>query len=219
MLVALALACALGAVVVASMTLAPALLDIVENPDQFRIWVDEHGVLSRLTMIGFMMLKVILPFIPGKPLEIGAGYAFGAFEGTLLCIIGAALGSYIVFGIVRTVGVRAFNVFYPHEKLLQLSFLKDTKRLGVWIFFIMLIPGTPKDFLSYFVGLTDIKFRNWALISPLARIPVIVMATVGGDALGTQNYGFALLIFSLSIAISAVGILSYNYFSKRKRKG
>ena len=30
-------------------------------------------------------------------MEIGAGYAFGSVEGTLLCLIGAAVGSSIIY--------------------------------------------------------------------------------------------------------------------------
>lgn len=124
--------------------------------------------------------------------------------------MGAALGSYIVFGLVRLFGVKVLNLFYSREKLLSMKFLKDTERLSVWIFFIMLIPGTPKDFLSYFVGLTNMKFWVWMIISPIARIPVTIMATVGGSALGTQDYILAIGIFTLSVLVSVIGIFGYS---------
>lgn len=204
---------ALSVLVVASIATAlillPTLLSIVEDPESFRSWVEERGFAAKLVMIAMMALKVILPIIPGKPFEVGAGYAFGPVEGTILCIVGAALGSYIVFGLVRVFGVKILNLFYPREKLLDMNFLQDTERLSVWVFFIMLIPGTPKDFFSYFVGLTNMKFTVWMIISPIARIPVVIMATVGGNALGTQDYGLAVIVFALSVLISIIGLRVY----------
>lgn len=217
-IVVLILALLIVLAVTASMAFTPQLLAIAENPETFREWIDRHGILSRLVMVVLVMIKVILPFIPGKPFEIGAGFAFGIIEGAILCLIGAALGSYVVFLLVRTVGVKIFNLFYPREKLLSLGFLKNTEKLSVWVFFIMLIPGTPKDFISYFVGLTNIKFRTWLVISPLARIPVVLMSTLGGNALGTQDYHLALIVFAVTVLISAGGLIAYNFIQKKKSR-
>ena len=205
-----------GVALVFAYVFSPHLLAIVEDPEKFRLWVQERGFTGKLVMIFLIMIKVILPIIPGKPFEIAAGYAFGAFEGTLLCLIGAALGSYIVFGLVRVLGVKIFNLFYSREKLLSMKFLQDTERLSVWVFFIMLIPGTPKDFLSYFVALTRMKFWVWMIISPLARIPVVIMSTLGGSALGSGEYGFAIVVFVLSICVSVFGLWIYKQIRKRK---
>ncbi|MGI6105934.1 MAG: TVP38/TMEM64 family protein [Raoultibacter sp.] len=205
-----------AAAVATALAIMPTLLSIVEDPESFRRWVQERGFGAKLAMIAMMTLKVILPIIPGKPFEIGAGYAFGAVEGTVLCIVGAALGSYIVFALVRVFGVRVFNLFYPREKLLAMKFLQDTERLSVWMFFIMLIPGTPKDFLSYFAGLTNMKFSTWLVISPIARIPVVIMATLGGNALGTQDYTLALVVFVISVLISVIGLAAYNRIRKSR---
>lgn len=76
-------------------------------------------------------LQVIFAIIPGEPLEIGAGYAFGALEGTVLCVIGGLLGSLVVFAFVRTFGVRVVELFFPIEKINNLKFLKNAKRLEV----------------------------------------------------------------------------------------
>lgn len=44
-----------------------------------------------------VFLQVVIAIIPGEPLEIAGGYAFGAIEGTLLYLGAAVLGSLVVF--------------------------------------------------------------------------------------------------------------------------
>ena len=65
--------------------------------------------------MGMMTLQIVVAFIPGEPLEIAAGYAFGAWQGTVLCLLGAAGGSIGVFLLVRTLGVRAVELFVRND--------------------------------------------------------------------------------------------------------
>ena len=194
------------------------MLQFVSEPEQFRLWVDSHGVWGRVLFLGMVILQVVIAFIPGEPLESGAGYAFGFWEGTLLCLLGIILGSVLVFLLVRTLGIRFVEVFFSREKILSLRFLKNKRRRNFWIFFILMIPGTPKDLLSYFVGLTNIKLFHWILITSVARIPSIITSTIGGNALGVSNYFFALLVFLITMTISGIGILIYHIICKRCQK-
>ena len=81
----------------------------------------------------------------------------------------------------------------------------------------MFIPGTPKDLLSYFAGLTDIKLGRWLVISTIARLPSVITSTIGGNAVGEQNYLFAVLVFAGTLAVSALGLWIYQRISKRKK--
>ena len=49
----------------------------------------------------------------------------------------------------------------------------------------------------------------WLFITSVARIPSIVTSTVGGGALGGENYGFAVAAFAVTLVISGVGLLIY----------
>ena len=100
------------------------MLALLSDPERFRDWVDERGLWGRAAFVGMMSLQIIAAMIPGEPLEIAAGYAFGAAEGTALCLLGALLAvpafaeggasgpldtinnlSDLVFQCVRAVGV------------------------------------------------------------------------------------------------------------------
>ena len=161
-------------------------------------------------------MQIIIAIIPGEPLEIAAGYAFGIVEGTLLCLIGSVLGSLIVFLFVRRFGIRAVEVFFSREKLLSLKFIQNARSLNLLVFILFFIPGTPKDILTYFVPFTPMKLSTWLFISATARIPSIVTSTIGGDALGLQNYLFAIIAFAATISLSLGGVLLYRYISRKR---
>ena len=192
------------------------MIEFVREPERFRAWVDSSGFVSRVIFVGMVIFQLIIALIPGEPLEMGAGYAFGAWEGTILCIIGCVIGSALVFLFVRRFGVKLVEVFFPREKIRSLRFLQDSRRLNLLTFIVFLIPGTPKDLLSYFIGLTDMKLGTWLLITAVARIPSIVTSTVTGDALGLKNYQFAIIAFGATLALSLLGILVYRRLSARR---
>lgn len=185
------------------------LLQFVSEPDKFRQWVDSHGLLGPLAFLGMMLLQVFVAVIPGDPLEIGAGYAFGAVEGTLLCILGAAIGSTLVFLFVRRFGVRAVEVFISREKIQSLRFLQNTRRVHLFLLVAFLLPGTPKDVLCYVAGLTTLKLGPFILISSICRLPSIVTSTIGGSALGSGQWGMAAIVFAATLVISAIGLWIY----------
>ena len=192
------------------------MVEFVREPERFRAWVDSSGFVSRVVFVGMVVFQLIIALIPGEPLEMGAGYAFGAVEGTILCIIGCVIGSALVFLFVRRFGVKLVEVFFPREKIRSLRFLQDSRRLDLLTFIVFFIPGTPKDLLSYFIGLTDMKLGTWLLITAVARIPSIVTSTVTGDALGLKDYQFALIAFGVTLALSLAGILVYRRLSARR---
>ena len=194
------------------------LVDFVSDPQNMRDWVARNGLWSRVGFCLFTALQVIVAIIPGEPFEIAAGYAFGTLEGTLLCMAGIVLGSVVVFLFVRRFGVKVVEVFFPREKIVKLKFLQDEKKLTRLTFILFLIPGTPKDIMTYCVGLTGMKISTWLLICTLARIPSIVTSTVCGDALGVNNFLRAAVVFGATAVVSLGGLWVYNHLNRQERQ-
>ena len=192
--------------------------NLLSDPEGFRDWVAAQGIWGAVIFVGLMVLQIIVAFLPGEPLEIAAGYTFGFWGGTALCMTGAFIGSVAVFLFVRTWGRRAAELFFPREKIESVSFLRDERKLNSLVFLLFAIPGTPKDVMTYAVGLTNMRLTVWLLISTFARIPSIVTSTVGGDALGLQNYTFAIIVFAATLALSGVGLLIYRGICRRRAK-
>ena len=87
------------------------MVRFAKQPEQFRAWVDGHGAWGPLAYVAMVFLQVLVAIIPGEPLEIAGGYAFGAWQGTALCLAGAVLGSVAVFALVRRWGRGLVAVF------------------------------------------------------------------------------------------------------------
>lgn len=191
------------------------MIRFARQPEQFRSWVDGHGALGCAAYAAMVFLQVVVAIIPGEPLEIAGGYAFGAWWGTALCLIGAVLGSAAVFALVRRWGRPLVEVVFPKEKLDKLQFLHSSPKRTALLWLIFTAPGTPKDLLCYFAGLTDMKWRTWLLIATVGRLPSIVTSTVGGGALGDRNYTAAAIAFGVALAAAGVGYLVYRAVCRR----
>lgn len=194
------------------------LVRFASQPEQFRQWVDGHGLMGCAAYVGMVFLQVVVAVIPGEPLEISGGYAFGAVRGSLLCLLGAFLGSVAVFALVRRFGRELVDIFFPREKLEKLKFLQSSPKRDTLFWLVFMVPGTPKDLLCYFAGLTDLSWGKWLLLCTVGRLPSVLTSTIGGDALGVKDYQFAVLVFAATLAVSAVGLLIYRALCRRHQR-
>ncbi len=192
------------------------LINFVADGPGFRRWVKSRGAAGKLVFVLIVTVQVIIAFIPGEPVELAAGYAFGLAEGSVLSLMGITLGSAIIFAAVRFFGAGITGLFFRHEDIQKLSFLKNEKKLEAMLFIIFFIPGTPKDLLTYFAGLTPVKFSRWMLISTAARIPSVVTSAAAGSAAGDKNFVFAAAVFGVTAVISRIGLYFYNSFVEDK---
>lgn len=193
------------------------MVRLAKEPAQFQALVDSYGIWGRLIFVGMVVLQVIVAFIPGEPIELAAGYAFGFMEGTLLTLAGFLIGSGLVFILVRKFGVKLVEVFFPPEKILEFSFLKNPKKTKTIAFLLMLIPGTPKDFLSYFAGLTQLNVKQWLLIVTIGRLPSLISSTATGAAAGQKNYILSGIVLGITMLLTVAGIAYYRYICKQQR--
>lgn len=153
------------------------------------------------------ILQVIVALVPGGVIQILGGILFGGFWGTILCICGILLGAIIVYVLVKKFGKPLIEAFFDDKVVTRFSFLQDSKKLELVIFILFLIPGIPKDLLTYIAPLTKIKMSSFLTLSTLARIPAIIMSTVFGSTLSSGNIVAALVIFIIVACLGIMGIL------------
>jgi len=187
------------------------------SQDEFRDYIRSFGIWGWLVLLGLQFLQVFIALIPGELLETAAGYAFGPLVGTLICFAGVAAASSLVFLLTRKFGVRLVEVFISREKINQLRFINTERKRNNLIFLLFFIPGTPKDLLTYFVGLTDMKLGTFLAISMVARIPSVLSSTFGGHLLGEGNYWGAILLYGITGIVSLIGLSVYNRILRRRQ--
>lgn len=194
----------------------PELLAFVADAPRFRAWVDKTGPLSRVVFVLANMAQVVFAFLPGEPLELGAGYAFGFWEGTLWCLVASALGTALVMVLVRTFGMRLVGLFFPPDKIASVRWLRDARRFELLLFLVFLIPGTPKDLLTYVAGLGTSPIWRIVALTTIGRIPSIVSSTLAAGALGDGNYAVAAVTVVLTLALVAAGLVAYRRLAARQ---
>lgn len=195
----------------------PGLLAWLADARAVRAFVSDHAFVSRLAMLGINIVQVLLAFLPGEPVELASGYAFGFWEGTALCLVASGLATSMIYWATRRWGWKLVGLFFDRSLFDRFSWLKSAKRLELIMLIVFLIPGTPKDFLTYFAGLTNMRFLPVVLIATFGRIPSIVTSTITASAVGSGNWPLVACTLVASAFLLAVGGLMYRRLRSRTR--
>jgi len=165
--------------------------------------VKSYGKFAPIIVVFIEVLQIVAAFIPGAPVDIMSGVLFGGFLGMALCLTGALIGTVIVYYLVRKFGKPLVFKFFPEEKFNAVKILNDDKKLTFTIFLLFLIPGTPKDFLTYIAGLTKINPYKFFAISLIARSPAMACSVFMGDSIGKGRFlvGFIILLAVVLITV------------------
>ena len=194
------------------------LIEIGGSAGDMQEFIASFGYAGWLVALGFQVLQILVAFIPGELVESGMGYAFGAWLGTALCYAGLFIGQTLVFVIIRKFGTRAIGYFVSLDKLDRFQFMHNEKRLKQLIFILFIIPGTPKDLLTYLAPLTKIKLSEFLISSLIARFPSVVSSTIGGNFLSEGQYGYAAILYAVTGIVSLIGMKVYNVILNKKDK-
>ena len=186
------------------------------NAENMRTSFARFNGFDKWIFVAIRAAQTVVKLIPAEPLEIGSGVLYGTWGGMLLCLLGTELGSLIIILLTKLFGRRLVNFFVPIEKLDSLSFLKNEKNVFRTLFLIYLIPGTPKDILTYAAALTNRDMKRFLLITSIARIPSIVSSTWCGNQIVGRNFKLAIIIFVVTAVLSIVCSFFYKKFTSEK---
>jgi len=194
------------------------LLAFFSSPTRVKAWLDDLGPLGIVVFIAIRAMQTLIKILPAEVLEIGAGYAYGTWVGLFYCMIGTVLGTLMILFLMKKFGTKLLYLFVSKEKLESVAFLKDSKKLEVTLFFLYLISGTPKDIITYMIGLTPMKKRKFLLITCIARIPSVLVSTWCGAAMVEENYRLSAIIFAATAVVSLICMLLYKVYEKKKKQ-
>lgn len=189
----------------------PSITKLVSNPQKFRSFLLSYGGISVLIFILFQILQVVIAVIPGEVMQLAGGYVYGTFLGALYSSFGILLGSVIVFYLVRILGFSVIKMFVSQKSIEKFDFLMNSKKSEMAMFILFLIPGLPKDMLTYIAGLTPIKPRKFFILTTAARFPALFVSSYVGCSLQNKQYTEVIIISVLAVIIFIIG-----YFNKDK---
>jgi uncharacterized membrane protein YdjX (TVP38/TMEM64 family) len=174
-----------------------------------RLYRDKHfmkeivaswGWLAPLAFIVIQSLQVIISPFPGEITGPVGGALFGTTWGLVYSTIGLTVGTLLCFGIGRKWGEPLVRPWLSEHNWNRLNFIVEAE--GAIICFILyVIPGFPKDIISYLFGISPMPFWLFAIVSTLGRLPGTWMASYFGAHVAEQQYIYALVIAALIVAI------------------
>lgn len=198
------------------------LLQTAEGRVQIKETVGSMPVLSVVLYIILQAVQIIVALIPGGPMQLLGGMLFGKLFGFIFCMLGTLLGTAVVFYLVKLIGSPLVEALVAKKNFKTLKILENQRNLEILVFVMFLIPGVPKDALTYLVPLTKMPAERFFVISTVARAPAVFMSIIVGNSLSEGNFVFSIIIFLILVAIAATGVLYkdkvINIFRTKKDK-
>ena len=157
------------------------------------------------------VVQVLTMFWP-VPLEIAGGFLFGLPLGIFYSMVGLTLGAVLAFLLGRWLEKTYLRRIIDPEKLQR--FRKLMRREGALAaFIIFLVPGVPKDFVSYVLGFTSLSLKFFVVAVTLFRLPSTFLLTLQGAEAAQGNYWISggLLAFNYLLAVLIYRYREYLY--------
>ena len=194
-------------------------LSTKEGQVAFKQKVDNSGIYGIVLLFLIQLAQIFLFILPGEPIEILAGMCYGWIWGTVIIMISSAIIASLIFMLVRKIGKQFVYDFSDEEKIKKIEnskLFKNPKKIEIVLFILFLIPGTPKDLLTYLSGLLPIKMSRFIVLSTIARIPSIVTSTIAGANIAVGDWRKAIVLYVLIVAIVVILLYIFNIFDKDK---
>ena len=207
----------LAALIGAGIAFGPQLWGFFMNGETVRAWVDAQGPFAPVAMTALVVAQIAVAILPGEPVELAAGYLFGFWEGTAICLAGSLVGTLLVTLLVRLLGMRVVRAFFSAEQIEGVSWLRDSARFELIMFVVFLIPGTPKDILTYVAGLTTCPWWRIAAITTVGRIPSVITSTLAAGFASEGNWTAAVAAVVVAVALAVIGTAVYAVISRRAK--
>jgi len=183
---------------------------IYSSSDKLSRFLESLGPYSPAVFVLFQVLQVIAAPIPGELTGVAGGYVYGETFGFILSTVGLTIGSWVAFELASILGRPFVERFVSKEVLLKFNFL--TTNTGATICFLMfLIPGFPKDYLCYLLGLSRMRLSTFLLVSIIGRIPGTYLLTIQGAKFRSHEY-YEVIAFGLA----SVAIIAIAYFYRNR---
>lgn len=155
------------AVTVAAIALVPPTQRLAI---EFVDWVHRQGS-GAAVMFAALYAVASLLLVPGSVLTLGAGFIYGVATGTAIVFPAAVVASLVAFGIARRVAHDAVQrrvTRYPRFAAID----RAVGRAGLRITLLLrLSPMIPYGPLNYALGITRVRFRDYALATIVGMLP------------------------------------------------
>lgn len=186
------------------------VLDLFLDRDRLFAFIDAHRRYAVLIFVIFQALQVVAAPVPGEVTGFVGGVLFGPYWGVVYSTIGLTLGSWLAFLLARALGRPLVERLIDRATMRRYDYVMRHKGLFL-AFLLFLIPGFPKDYLCYLLGLGHMSQRSFLLVSIPGRLLGTVLLTLGGAYFHSGRWG----AFSLVAGFSLFAVLLIMIYRER----
>lgn len=183
------------------------------GPNEIKDYIKSFGIWAPLVYIVILSLLPLLLF-PDSVLVIAGGMIFGLFKGTIFTVVGSLIGATIAFYLARLLGQQVVKKIIRKDLVI---FKDQSKKSGFFVVLMLrLIPLFPFKIVSYSAGLSDVKFKDFAIATTLGSLPGILVYTNLGDktmVFGSKDFYIAV---ALLVGLFIISFLLKKYFNQKK---
>lgn len=169
--------------------------------------VRNAGPLGFLILLAMQFMQIVVAFIPGEVVQMAAGMMYGPWLGAAVILLGCIISSAFVFAVVHRLGAPFVRDMVPTKYLDKFNAFEESGKLSIVVFILFLIPAMPKDTFTYLVPLTNMRMRDFLILSNVGRIPGIVISTYAANGLVDGNITQSIIIFAVVAVIAIVAIV------------
>jgi uncharacterized membrane protein YdjX (TVP38/TMEM64 family) len=152
---------------------------------------------DEIVFISLQILQVVAAPIPGEVTGLIGGYLYGPFLGTVYSTIGLTMGSWTAFVLARFFGLPLVEKAVKPSIIEKYDYFLEHRGLFV-SFLFFLVPGFPKDYLCYIIGLSHMKTWHFLVISTIGRLLGTTLLSVSGSCARNNHYTVLLIIAVVS---------------------
>jgi uncharacterized membrane protein YdjX (TVP38/TMEM64 family) len=197
----------LGLLVYLAVRFGPQLTDLAGKPEDLKELLNSYGWKGIIIFIGIQILQVVVAAIPGEVVQLAGGYIYGTWLGTLYSLLGIVPGSVLVFFIARLLGYPLVKLFVSKNQLEKFNFMINSNKSEIAMFILFLIPGIPKDILTYIAGITPVKPLKFFAIIIIGRLPALLASSYIGSSAQKGNYGVVIALSAAVLVLFVAGVL------------
>ncbi|MDD4079636.1 MAG: TVP38/TMEM64 family protein [Eubacteriales bacterium] len=203
----IALMLLIGVIVYLSIRYTPQAAELFARRDELKDAVEKEGLYAIAAFICVQVFQVVVAAVPGELVQLAGGYLFGTFWGAVFLVSGVIIGSLVAFFAARLLGFRLVKTFVSAPKLAKLLRLVSGTKSELVIFTFFLLPGLPKDVLTYIAGLTPVNPWRFLALAILGRLPALVVSCYIGASLEQENLWAVVIVSALSAVLILGGWL------------
>ena len=195
-----------GLIYLTVMYTAP-LTRFLSNANKMGDYLASFGIWGAAVFVLLQAVQVVIAPIPGEVTQFAGGFIYGTIPGTLYSMIGILVGSVVVFALGRWFGLPLLKVIMPAKSFEKFGFLLNHPKTELVIVILFLIPGSPKDILTYIAGLTPVKPLHFFVAAMVARFPGILLSSYIGAHVEAKAYGPVMAASVLALGLFVAGVL------------